>query len=308
MQLIRVAEQRLGEAYKQGEIPGPVHLYIGQEAIAVGVCAHLLNTDWITSTHRGHGHFLAKGGDVQAMFAELYGKASGICKGKGGSMHVADVSKGMLGANGIVGGGLGIATGAALAAQLGGCGAVSVAFFGDGASNQGVLMESMNIAALWKLPLIFVCEANGYSEFSATATVTAGNIADRPRAFGIEAHEVDGNDVVAVSTLAQDCIERARAGKGPSFIVASTYRIRGHVETEQSILQRPYRTVEEIQAWQMRDPLAIAKTKLLNTAAVDASVLQQLEAEVEREVEEAFARAYAADDPEPSSAHQDMFA
>lgn len=239
MQLIRVAEQRLGEAYKQGEIPGPVHLYIGQEAIAVGVCAHLLNTDWITSTHRGHGHFLAKGGDVQAMFAELYGKASGICKGKGGSMHVADVSKGMLGANGIVGGGLGIATGAALAAQLGGCGAVSVAFFGDGASNQGVLMESMNIAALWKLPLIFVCEANGYSEFSATATVTAGNIADRPRAFGIEAHEVDGNDVVAVSTLAQDCIERARAGKGPSFIVASTYRIRGHVETEQSILQRP---------------------------------------------------------------------
>lgn len=307
MQLIRSAESKLGDAYKRGDIPGPVHLYIGQEAIAVGVCTHLLDTDWITSTHRGHGHFLAKGGDMQSMFAELYGKASGICKGKGGSMHVADVGKGMLGANGIVGGGIGIATGAALAAQLGERGVVSVAFFGDGASNQGVLMESMNIASLWKLPLIFVCEANGYSEFSTTSSVTAGNIADRPRSLGIEAYEVDGNDVLAVSALAKSCIDKARVGQGPSFILASTYRIRGHVETEQSILQRPYRTAEEIEVWQARDPIEIVKRALLKADSANESVLQELAVGVEREVEAAFDRAQMAEDPEPWSAHQDMF-
>lgn len=307
MWVIRAAEQRLGEAYKQGDIPGPVHLYIGQEAIAVGLCAHLRDTDWITSTHRGHGHFLAKGGDLQAMFAELYGKASGICQGKGGSMHVADVGKGILGANGIVGGGIGIATGAALAAQLENRQAVSVAFFGDGASNQGVLAESMNIAALWKLPLIFVCEANGYSEFSTTASVTAGAIVDRPRSYGIEAHEVDGNDVLAVSAVARACIDKARAGQGPSFILASTYRIRGHVETEQSILQRPYRTSEEIEAWQARDPLTRARKRMLDGRVMDEASLLALEAEVQARVQTAFEQAQAADDPAPWSARQDMF-
>ena len=305
MLLIRAAEQRLGDAYKQGEIPGPVHLYIGQEAVAVGVCTHLRDADWITSTHRGHGHFLAKGGDLQAMFAELYGKASGICKGKGGSMHVADVGKGILGANGIVGGGIGIATGAALAAQLGSSQTVSVAFFGDGASNQGVLAESMNIASLWKLPLIFVCEANGYSEFSTTASVTAGHIADRPRSYGIEVHEVDGNDVVAVSQAAKACVDKARAGQGPSFIQASTYRIRGHVETEQSILQRPYRTEEEIEAWKARDPLVKARKRLLEIRS-EGEVLA-LESEVEASVQVAFEKAQSAEDPAPWTAQQDMF-
>lgn len=307
MLLIRAAEQRLGEAYKQGDIPGPVHLYIGQEAVAVGVCAHLRDADWITSTHRGHGHFLAKGGDLQAMFAELYGKASGICKGKGGSMHVADVSKGILGANGIVGGGIGIATGAALAAQLGSHQTVSVAFFGDGASNQGVFAESMNIASLWKLPLIFVCEANGYSEFSTTASVTAGHIADRPRSYGIEVHEVDGNDVLAVSQVAKACVDKARAGQGPSFIQASTYRIRGHVETEQSILQRPYRTAEEVEAWRLRDPLVKARQQLLQTCGGDEALALGVEGEVEAAVKLAFERAQAAEDPAPWSAQQDMF-
>lgn len=308
MLLIRLAEQRLGESYKRGDIPGPVHLYIGQEAIAVGVCAHLQNTDWITSTHRGHGHFLAKGGGLRDMFDELYGKASGICKGKGGSMHVADVSKGMLGANGIVGGGLGIATGAALAAQLGGGRAVSVAFFGDGASNQGVLAESMNVAALWKLPLVYVCEANGYSEFSTTSSVTAGRIADRPRAWGIPTCEVDGNDVEAVGAAASECVARARSGEGPSFILASTYRIRGHVETEQSILQRPYRTAEEIEAWRLRDPLDRARSRLLSAQGMDPDALKALETEIEIQVQAAFEEAQAADDPHPSTARQHMFA
>ena len=179
MQLVRKTEEHLGNASKAGEIPGPVHLYIGQEAVGVGVCTHLSDSDWIASTHRGHGHFLAKGGEPKTLVAEVYGRETGICKGMGGSMHVADFSKGIIGANGIVGGGIGLTTGAALASQLDGEGAVAVAFFGDGAANQGVLMESLNIGALWKLPLILVCENNGFSEFSPSDTVTSGEIAAR---------------------------------------------------------------------------------------------------------------------------------
>jgi pyruvate dehydrogenase E1 component alpha subunit len=177
MVLIRGMEERLAEVQRSGDLPGPVHLYVGQEAVAVGVCAHLAREDWIASTHRGHGHFLAKGGDPTSMVAEVFGRATGICGGKGGSMHVADLGRGILGANGIVGGGIGLAVGAALAAQLDGKGRVAVAFFGDGGANQGVIMEALNLGAIWKLPLVLVCENNGFSEFSPTATVTAGSIA-----------------------------------------------------------------------------------------------------------------------------------
>ena len=183
MLVLRRAEERLAQNFKEGVLPGNVHLYVGQEAVAVGVCAHLSDRDWITSTHRGHGHFLAKGGEPEGLFAEIYGREGGICKGYGGTMHVADFSKGIVGANGIVGAGMPIATGAALSAQLDGDGRVAVAFFGDGAANRGVLLETLNIAALWQLPLVFICETNGYCEFSPQDTVTAGAICERAAAF-----------------------------------------------------------------------------------------------------------------------------
>lgn len=216
MLLIRKAEERLARDFKTGELPGSVHLYIGQEAVATGVCAHLDDSDWIASTHRGHGHFLAKDGDPFAMFAEIRGRSTGICGGMGGSMHVADISRGILGANGIVGGGIGLAVGAALAAQLDGKGRVAVAFFGDGAAAQGVLAEALNIAALWKLPLLLLCENNGYSEFSPTQSVIAGSIAERGVPFGVPSLAVDGNDVVAVWEAAHEAVERARNGGGPT--------------------------------------------------------------------------------------------
>ncbi|HEY3461338.1 MAG TPA: thiamine pyrophosphate-dependent dehydrogenase E1 component subunit alpha, partial [Casimicrobiaceae bacterium] len=224
MLLIRRMEERLGDVQKAGELPGPVHLYIGQEAVAVGVCDHLNDRDWIASTHRGHGHFLAKGGDPTSMVAEIFGRSTGICGGKGGSMHVADVRRGILGANGIVGGGIGLATGAALAAQLDGKRRVAVAFFGDGGANQGVLMEALNLSAIWKLPLVLVCENNGFSEFSPTATVTAGEIVARATPFGVAAAKANGNDVLDLHRVAGEAVERARLGDGPTLIEARTYR------------------------------------------------------------------------------------
>lgn len=214
MLLIRRMEERLAEVVSSGELPGAVHLYIGQEAVAAGVCVHLDDHDWIASTHRGHGHFLAKGGEPHAMMAEILGRDTGICRGKGGSMHVADFARGILGANGIVGGGIGLAVGAALAAQLDGQGRVAVAFFGDGGANQGVVMEALNLAAIWKLPLLLVCENNGFSEFSPTATVTAGEIAARAHPFGLPGVVVDGNDVLAVWEAAGKAVGRARTGHG----------------------------------------------------------------------------------------------
>src|ERR1700722_17746347 len=230
MLLIRCAEQKLANLVAEVGLPGGVHLSIGQEAVATGICSRLAPRDWITSTHRGHGHFLAKGGDESQMFAEIWGKSAGICKGMGGSMHVADFSRGIIGANGIVGGGLAIATGAAYAAKLDGDGRATVCFFGDGAANQGVFMECMNVSAVWGLPIIFVCENNGLSEFTVSSTVTAGEISDRARAFGIPCSVVDGNDVLAVVAVAEAAVTRCRHDQGPSFIEAKTYRIRGHLE------------------------------------------------------------------------------
>lgn len=299
MQLIRRVEKQLAADFKAGTLPGAVHLYVGQEAIAVGVCANLEDSDKISSTHRGHGHFLAKGGDPGAMLAEIYGKNNGICRGMGGSMHVADFSKGIIGANGIVGGGLGITVGAAWAAKLDGKHRVAVCFFGDGAANQGVFMESMNVATLWELPVIFVCEHNTYSEFSPSDTVTAGQIADRARAFGIPVTVVDGNDVVEVWKAAAIAVKHAREGLGPSFIEGKTYRIHGHIEAEVHFLSGSYRDEAEIEAWRARDPIDRLRRRLLDSGDADETLLGEIDERVIARVKAAveFAEAGApADD------------
>jgi len=307
MLLIRRMEEQLGEVVKTGELPGPVHLYIGQEAVAVGVCAQLSDADWIASTHRGHGHFLAKGGDPRAMVAEILGRATGICHGKGGSMHVADFSRGILGANGIVGGGVGLAVGAALAAQLDGKRRVSVVFFGDGGANQGVVMEAINLAVLWKLPLLLVCENNGFSEFSSTQSVTSGEIAARAGPYGAHSALVDGNDVQLVYAAVQDALERARSGAGPTLIEARTYRWRGHVETEKSFLSSAYRTEEEIALWVERDPIARAHAQLLESG-VSPERVASVQKEIEEIVERAYAQAMSDPLPAESTAFEDMLA
>jgi pyruvate dehydrogenase E1 component alpha subunit len=300
MVLIRKAEERLARDFKAGLLPGPVHLYIGEEAVAVGVCAHLTDRDWITSTHRGHGHFLAKGGDLDAMLAEVHGRATGICGGMGGSMHVADFSRGILGANGIVAGGIAMATGAGLAQQLEGAGGVAVAFFGDGATGEGVLAESLNIAALWKLPVVFVCENNFYSEFSPVGNVIAGEIVDRAKPYGIPAVAVDGNDLAAVWAAAGEAIGRARAGGGPGFIEARTYRFHGHVEGETAFLRETYRAEEEVSEKRGSDPLAAFRSRLTASGAAGDNRLADLEAELAASVEDAAARAAEAPLPDPA--------
>lgn len=308
MLLIRRMEERIGDDFKAGKLPGPVHLYIGQEAVAVGLCRHLSDRDWIASTHRGHGHFLAKGGEPRGMLAEIYGRESGICGGLGGSMHVADYTKGIIGANGIVGGGIALTAGAALAAQLDGEGAVGVCFFGDGAANQGVMTETLNVAALWKLSLVLVCENNGFSEFSPSATVTAGRIHERAQPYGVPCEEVDGNDVLAVWQAANRAIRRARAGEGPSFIEARTYRTRGHVEAEVSFLTKAYRDDAELEAWRARDPIARFAAHLVDHGLAEAAELERIEADVRAVVEDALAFAEAAPWPSPDKAFGYMFA
>src|SRR5512146_849871 len=288
MVLIRRVEERLRDDSAAGKLPGAVHLYIGEEAVAAGVCAHLGDRDYATSTHRGHGHFLAKGGDVRAMMAEIWAKREGICQGMGGSMHVADTSKGILGANGIVGAGLAIATGAAFGAKLDGDSKVAVCFFGDGAANQGALMETLNLSTLWQLPLVFVCEHNGFSEFTPAGQVTAGRIADRARSFSMPAAEVDGNDVTDVWAAAGEAIGRARDGGGPSFIEARTYRIQGHFEAESFVLGTGrYRDAEEIEAWQRRDPITAFGSRLVSSGTAAQADLDRIEARVLAQVAEA---------------------
>jgi pyruvate dehydrogenase E1 component alpha subunit len=309
MLLIRRSEERLAAGYAAGKVPGSLHLYIGQEAVAVGVCAQLGDRDYVTSTHRGHGHYLAKGGDVAAMFAEIWGKREGICRGMGGSMHVADLSKGMLGANGVVGAGLAIATGAALGAQLDGDGKVAVCFFGDGAANQGVLMETLNIAAVWGLPVIFVCENNTFSEFTPSREITAGRIGDRARAFDVPTRVIDGNDVVAVWHAAHELIALARVGGGPSFLQADTYRIHGHMERERFILgEGRYRDEAEIAEWQAKDPIDRLAGRLLADGVADQAALDDLDDRIARIVDAAEAAADSGEPADPTLPERVMFA
>ncbi len=308
MLVIRKCEEHLGEATKNGAFPGAVHLYIGQEAIAVPLCDQLNDSDWISSTHRGHGHFIAKGGNIKSMMAEIYGKSTGICGGKGGSMHVADFSKGIIGANGVVAGGMGLAVGAALAAKLDGKGVVSVIFFGDGAANQGVLMEAMNISSLWKLPMIFVCENNQYSEFTHTSEVTSGKISDRARPFNIPTYEVDGNNVVDVWQASSNAIRRGRSGEGPTFIEAHTYRQRGHVEFEYTFLSRTYRDQKEVDLWKQedKDPILRLEQQLIKNKNYTAIEVDEIHQDVNSEVEEAVRFALDSNDPEISSSMDHM--
>lgn len=309
MVLIRRVEERLRDDSAAAKLPGAVHLYIGEEAVAAGVCAHLRATDYATSTHRGHGHFLAKGGDVRAMMAEIWAKREGICRGMGGSMHVADLSQGILGANGIVGAGLSIATGAAFGAKLDRDGKVAVCFFGDGASNQGALMETLNLAALWRLPLVFVCENNGFSEFTPAAEVTAGRIADRARAFAVPATEVDGNDVTSVWQAAGEAVHRAREGGGPSFIEARTYRIQGHFEAESFVLGGGrYRDDHEIEEWRAADPVSRFRSEILKNGTTGEAALDRIEEAVAARVADAVAYAEAGQPADPLLAETLMFA
>ncbi len=309
MLLIRRMEEKLSADSAAGVLPGAVHLYIGQEAVAAGVCMQLAPDDWITSTHRGHGHFLGKGGDPKAMMAEIWGKKTGICKGMGGSMHVADLSKGILGANGIVGGGLAISVGAAFGEKLSGSGRVAVCFFGDGASNQGVFMECLNVSTLWELPVVFVCEHNHFSEFTRAEQVTAGRIVDRARAFGIHTAVVDGNDVEAVWKATGEAVARARSGNGPCFIEAETYRIKGHMEFEKELLAGgAYRNQQEIDEWLARDPIARFGSKLTQAGIADAAKLEEISTRVDRIVSEAVSFSQASEPADTELVFDLMFA
>ena len=299
---IRVFETAANQLYLSAKMPGLTHLYIGEEAVAVGVCSALRVDDVITSTHRGHGHCIAKGADVRLMFCELLGKEEGYCRGKGGSMHIADHAHGNLGANAIVGGSAGIATGAAFSAQRLGSDRVAVCFFGDGALGQGLLYEVMNMAALWKLPVVYVCENNLYNEYTHYSEVTAGSIPARAEAFGIPTEEVDGQDVLAVRTAAGRAVERARSGDGPSFLIAATYRYHGHHVGD--IDRAYYRTKEEEELWStQRDPI-----DLLASQIGDESAVSRLRERIDAEIAAAVAYALDAPYPDPSEVTQHVFA
>jgi TPP-dependent pyruvate/acetoin dehydrogenase alpha subunit len=300
---IRRFEEAVQRLNKQGRLPGFVHLFTGEEAVAAGACAALSLGDWLTSTHRGHGHVIARGGDLRRMMAELLAKSDGYSHGKGGSMHIADMSLGILGANGIVGAGLPIATGAALAEKLKGTSRAALCFFGDGASNVGTFHESLNLAAIWHLPVIFLCENNGYTELTATSELTAGGIAQRGAAYGIPGVLVDGNDAEAVYGSVSSALERARAGEGPSLIEARTYRFEDHNEGLEQVTgtRRPS---DEVEAWRARDPLLRARARC-EEEGVTPKWLASLEEEVAAEIEDAIAFAESSPPPMPADAYRD---
>ena len=304
---IRLFEEQVNELYTRALMPGLAHLYSGEEAVAVGICEALRMDDYITSTHRGHGHCLAKGAAPDRMFAELLGKEKGYCRGKGGSMHIADPATGNLGANAIVGGSVGIATGAAFAAKQLGNGRVAVCFFGEGALGQGSLYEVMNLAQLWKLPVIYVCENNLYNEYTHYSETTAGTILARAGACGLEAVAVDGQDVRAVNDLASRLVERARQGKGPAFLQADTYRYSGHHVGD--INREYYRSKKEEQQWKgERDPIQLQGSWLIGQGFASAESLHQITAEVRAEMEAAVKFAINAPYPSADQVGQDVYA
>ena len=307
MLAIRLFEEQVNELYTRALMPGLAHLYVGEEAVAVGVCEALRNDDYITSTHRGHGHCLAKGASPDRMFAELLGKEAGYRKGKGGSMHIADPATGNLGANAIVAGSVGIATGAAFSAKYLGTSQVAVCFFGEGALGQGVVYEEMNMAQLWKLPVIYVCENNLYNEYTHYSETTSGEILARPAAFGIPAESVDGQDVQAVYGAARRFVELARQGHGPGFILCNTYRFRGHHVGD--IKRDYYRPKLEEQQWMAeRDPITRLANWLAELGHAERTNLERLYAEVKVEMDRAVEFAIAAPYPSIDQAEQDVYA
>jgi pyruvate dehydrogenase E1 component alpha subunit len=307
MVAIREFEAQVNELYTRALMPGLAHLYIGEEAVAVGVCSALERSDYITSTHRGHGHCLAKGASPDLMFAELLGKEAGYCKGKGGSMHIADPATGNLGANAIVCGSAGIATGAAFSARHLGNGRVAVCFFGEGALGQGVLYEVMNLAQLFKLPVIYVCENNLYTEYTHFSETTAGDILARATAFGLEAAAVDGQDVRAVHSAAQRLVDRARRGDGPGFLLCNTYRYHGHHVGD--INREYYRSKQEEQKWKTeRDPITNFGKWLVEQNVADAATLARVQSELESEMKKAVEFAIVAPYPNPVEVHEDVYA
>lgn len=305
MYRIRQFEAKLQEFFAASKIPGFVHLYLGEEAVAAGTCAALRDDDYITSTHRGHGHLIAKGGDLKLMMAEIFGKSTGYCKGKGGSMHIADINLGILGANGIVGGGGPIAAGAGMAIQYREEDRVVVCFFGDGASNQGTTQEALNLASAWQLPVVFVNENNGYGiscHISKSMAIT--DIADRAAAYDMPGVIVDGNDVVAVNEAISAAVERARKGEGPSLIECKTYRWRGHFEGDPCT----YREDDEVDEWIKKDPLPRFSTKLLEGKILTKKELDKLQAKVDAELQQAIAFAEESPLPKPADMFDDIYA
>ncbi len=303
---IRVFEEHVNDLYQTRRMPGLAHLYIGQEAVAVGVCEALRREDYITSTHRGHGHCLAKGATLDRMFAELLGKAAGYCRGKGGSMHIADQETGNLGANAIVGGSAGIATGAALSAKMRGVDQVTVCFFGEGALGQGLAYEVMNMASLWKLPVIYVCENNLYNEYTHYTETTAGELTARAGAFGIPTEVVDGQDVRAVHLAARTLVEQTRRGEGPAFLLCNTYRFLGHHVGD--VNRAYYRAKEEEENWKTkRDPLNVLGTWMIAEQIADAMLLDQIEKDVRAEAEMALEFALNAPYPDPDEVNRHVY-
>jgi len=307
MMTIRLFEEQVNQLYMTAKMPGLAHLYIGQEAVAVGVCEALRQDDYITSTHRGHGHCLAKGTSVDRMFAELLGKADGYCRGKGGSMHIADQETGNLGANAIVGGSAGIATGAAMSATMRATDQVAVCFFGDGALGQGLLYEVMNMASLWKLPVIYVCENNLYNEYTPNSETTAGEILERAKAFGIFSESVDGQDVVLVHAVSQRLVERTRSGHGPAFLLCNTYRFYGHPVGD--IDRTYYRSRREEEEWKTkRDPLKLLAQRLKKEELADVAALGKMESEIQKQIQAAVQYAMNASYPDLGDVDKHVYA
>ncbi len=302
---IRFFEKAVEENFLAGEIPGFVHLYIGEEAIATGVCANLTKKDYIQSTHRGHGHTIAKGADINRAMAEIFGRRNGHCKGKGGSMHIADFSVGMLGANGVVGGGYTLATGAALAIKMQKRDEVAVVFFGDGASNRGTFHEAANMAAVWKLPVIFVCENNEWASTTPyTTTTSVRDIADRAVGYGMPGIIVDGNDVFEVYNAAKEAVERARQGGGPTLIEAKTYRIKGHFVGDPEM----YRTKEEVrERFEKNDPIKRFEKKVLSEKLMKQEEMDRIRDKARKTVEDALEFARNSSYPDPEELYEDLY-
>jgi len=305
MLTIRRFEERVAKEFHEGAFPGVVHSYIGQEAIAVGVCSNLRKEDRIVSNHRGHGHCIAKGADMRRMMAEIYGRKTGYCKGKGGSMHIADFSIGILGANGIVAAGLPIAVGAALAAKLEGKNRIAAVFFGDGACQEGEFHESMNLASIWKLPIIFVCENNLYGVNTPMQyAIAGGDILKRALAYNMPGIAVDGNDIIAVHEIAREMVVRTRAGEGPRFLECKTYRWRGHFEIDMIPDLRP---VEEIESWKKKCPVASLERKLLEAGILTRQDIEEMDSQIMAQIEDAVTYALESPLPAPEDALENIY-